>query len=297
LLATYGLQTLHAFATGYPKTAETFIARKSMTTILDEIVISKQAEVTAARRRLPLQDLLPQATAAAPARDFYGALRSPGPIRLIAEIKKASPSAQTIRTNFDPVAIAQTYEQHGASCISVLTDSPYFQGRLEYLTEVRTQVTVPVLRKDFLIDEYQVFEARAAGADAILLIAEILDDTSLRRLLEQARALGMAALVEFHDESNISRALDSGADLIGINNRNLRNFTTDVEHTLRLRDRIPTDVLVVSESGIQTRSDVERLEAAGVSAIIVGESLMRSANLGLAVEQLLGRAPEGTASQ
>ena len=147
-----------------------------------------------------------------------------------------------------------------------------------------------MLRKDFLIDDYQVVEARAAGADAILLIAEILDDASLTRLLEQARHLGMSALVEFHDEANLPRVLASGADLIGINNRNLRNFSTDLEHTLRLRDRIPPEVVLVSESGIRTRRDVERLEAAGVSAILVGESLMRAADIGLAVDQLLGRA-------
>jgi indole-3-glycerol phosphate synthase len=268
-----------------------------MNTILDEIVISKQAEIAAARRRLPLEDLLPQVTAAAPVRDFCAALRGTGPIQLIAEIKKASPSAHTIRTNFDPVAIARTYQQHGASCLSVLTDAPYFQGRLEYLTQVRAEIAIPVLRKDFLIDDYQVFEARAAGADAILLIAEILDDISLRRLLKQAQALGMSALVEFHDESNISRTLASGADMIGINNRNLRNFTTDIEHTLRLRERIPADILLVSESGIRTRSDVERLQAAGVSAILVGESLMRASDLGLAVDRLLGRAPEETAAR
>jgi indole-3-glycerol phosphate synthase len=263
-----------------------------MNTILDEIVISKQAEIAAARCRLPLEDLMPQVTAAAPVRDFRAALDGTGPIRLIAEIKKASPSAQTIRTHFEPVAIARTFQQHGASCLSVLTDAPYFQGRLEYLTQVRAQVTIPVLRKDFLIDEYQVFEARAAGADAILLIAEILDDALLRRLLEQARSVGMSVLVEFHDESNLSRALASGADLIGINNRNLRHFSTDVEHTLRLRDRIPPNVILVSESGIRTRSDVERLEAAGVSAILVGESLMRASDLGMAVERLLGQVPE-----
>jgi indole-3-glycerol phosphate synthase len=262
-----------------------------MSTILDEIVISKHAEIAAARRLLPLEDLRAQASAADPVRDFCAALRRTGPIRLIAEIKKASPSAQTIRTDFDPTHIAQTYERHGASCLSVLTDAPYFKGCLEHLTQARGTTSIPVLRKDFLIDEYQVFQARAAGADAILLIAEILDDASLHKLLEQARALGMSALVELHNESNISRVLASGAELIGINNRDLRRFTTDIEHTLRLRDRIPADVLLVSESGIRTRRDVERLEAAGVSAILVGESLMRAADLGLAVEQLLGRVP------
>jgi indole-3-glycerol phosphate synthase len=268
-----------------------------MSTILDEIVVSKHAEIAAARCRLPLEDLLPQVSTAAPVRDFCAALRGTGTIQLIAEIKKSSPSAQTIRADFDPVSIAQTYEQHGASCLSVLTDAPYFEGRLEYLVQVRAQTSIPVLRKDFLIDEYQLFEARAAGADAILLIAEILDDTSLQQLLKLAQTLGMSALVEFHDESNIPRVLASGAELIGINNRDLRHFTTDVEHTLRLRNRIPTDILLVSESGIRTRRDVERLEAAGVSAILVGESLMRASDLGLAVDRLLGRMPEKSAVQ
>jgi indole-3-glycerol phosphate synthase len=268
-----------------------------MNTILDEIVVSKQAEVAAARHRLPLVELLSRVTSAPPVRDFRAALRCNGPIRLIAEIKKASPSAQTIRTHFDPIAIARTYQQHGATCLSVLTDTAHFQGRLEYMTQVHAEVAIPVLRKDFLIDDYQVFEARAAGADAILLIAEILDDVTLQRLLKRAWSLGMAALVEFHEASNLSRVLASGADLIGINNRDLRDFTTDVEHTLRLRDRIPANAILVSESGIRTRSDVERLEAAGVSAILVGEALMRAADLGLAVERLLGRAPEEASAQ
>src|SRR5262249_47491581 len=156
-----------------------------------------------------------------PARGFRAALAGPGPIRLIAEIKKASPSAQIIRADFDPVAIARIYQEHGASCLSVLTDSAYFRGVLAYLTQVRAAVAIPLLRKDFLIDEYQVIEARLAGADAILLIAEILDDVTLRQLLERAQCLGMAALVEFHEVSNLPRVLASGADLIGINNRDL----------------------------------------------------------------------------
>jgi indole-3-glycerol phosphate synthase len=263
-------------------------------TILDEIVVSKQSEVATARRRLPLEALLSQADAAPPVRDFRAALATNGPIRLIAEIKKASPSAQVIRTEFDPVAIARTYQKHGASCLSVLTDTPYFQGCLEDLRRVRAAVGIPLLRKDFLIDDYQVAEARAAGADAILLIAEILDDDALSRLMNRAHGLGMAVLVEFHDATNLPRVLASGADLIGINNRDLRHFSTDVEHTLRLRDQIPPEVVLVSESGIHTRHDVERLEAAGISAILVGESLMRSQDIGLAVDRLLGRpAKEG----
>ena len=174
----------------------------------------------------------------------------------------------------------------------MLTDTPYFQGRLSDLAQVRTAVSIPLLRKDFLVDDYQVVEARAAAADAVLLIAEILDDDELHQLLERARRLGMAALVEFHDPANLPRVLAAGADLVGINNRDLRYFTTDLDHTLRVRDQIPPEILVVSESGIRTRRDVERLEAAGISAILVGESLMRADDVGLAVDRLLGRAPE-----
>ncbi len=262
-----------------------------MKSILDEIVASKRQEVATARRRFPLEELEAQAATAPPVRDFRAALEGPGPIQLIAEVKKASPSAQVIRADFDPVAIARIYQERGAACISILTDAPYFQGHLAHLARVRASVAIPLLRKDFMIDDYQVVEARLAGADAILLIAEILDDAQLVRLREQARRLGMAALVEFHDPANLPRVLASGADLVGINNRDLKSFATDLDHTLRLRDRIPPEVVLVSESGIRTRADVERLEAAGISAILVGETLMRSADIGLAVERLLGLVP------
>jgi indole-3-glycerol phosphate synthase len=263
-----------------------------MTTILDEIVASKRREVAAARLRMPLEEMEVQAAAAPPVRDFRAALAGPGPIQLIAEVKKASPSARVIRADFDPIAIARIYQAHGAACLSVLTDVPYFQGHLSYLARIRASVAIPLLRKDFIIDEYQVVEARLAGADAILLIAEILEDAALVRLLERARGLGMSALVEFHDEANLPRVLAAGADLVGINNRDLRRFVTDLEQTLRLRDRIPHEVALVSESGIRTRRDVARLEAAGVSAVLVGEALMRADDIGLAVERLLGLAPE-----
>jgi indole-3-glycerol phosphate synthase len=261
-------------------------------TILEEIVASKRQEVAAARRLRPREELDAQVAAAPPVHDFRAALAGPGPIRLIAEIKRASPSAQLIRADFDPAAIARIYQEHGAACLSVLTDAPYFQGHLAHLAGVRAAVALPLLRKDFLIDDYQVVEARLAGADAILLIAEVLADDALSRLLAEARRLGMAALVEFHDAANLPRVLASGADLVGINNRDLRHFTADIEHTLRLRDQVPPEVVLVSESGIRSRCDVERLEAAGVSAILVGESLMRSPDIGLAVERLLGLAPE-----
>ena len=261
-----------------------------MVSILDEIVASKRQEVATARRRLPLEELEAQAASSPPVRDFRAALEGPGPIQLIAEVKKASPSAQVIRVDFDPVAIARIYQEYGAACLSILTDAPYFQGHLSHLARIRAAVAIPLLRKDFMIDDYQVVEARLAGADAILLIAEILDDGELVRLREQAQRLGMSALVEFHDPANLPRVLASGADLVGINNRDLNSFVTDLEQTLRLRDRIPPEVVLVSESGIRTRADVERLEAAGVSAILVGESLMRAPDIGLAVEQLLGMA-------
>jgi indole-3-glycerol phosphate synthase len=260
--------------------------------ILDEIIASKHREVAAARQRMPLDEMEHQATEAPPVRDFRAALAGPGPIRLIAEVKKASPSAQVIREDFDPVAIARTYQAHGAACLSVLTDAPYFQGHLSYLARARAAVAIPLLRKDFILDEYQVVEARTAGADAVLLIAEALDDARLVSLRERAEGLGMAALVEFHDEANLPRVLGSGATLVGVNNRDLRRFVTDLDRTLRLRDRIPPGVTLVSESGIRTRRDVERLEAAGVDAILVGETLMRADDIGLAVERLLGLAPE-----
>jgi len=263
-----------------------------MASILDEIVASKHQEVDAASKRFPLDELEVQAQAAPPVRDFRAALAGPGPIQLIAEVKKASPSARVIRADFDPIAIARTYQAHGAACLSVLTDAPYFQGHLSYLARIRASVAIPLLRKDFIVDEYQVVEARLAGADAVLLIAEILDDRRLASLLERVRGLGMAALVEFHDEANLPRVLDAGADLVGINNRDLARFVTDLDLTFRLRAQIPADVVLVSESGIRTRADVERLEAAGVSAILVGETLMRADDIGLAVERLLGLAPE-----
>jgi indole-3-glycerol phosphate synthase len=257
--------------------------------ILDEIVATKRREIekSKAARREP--ELRANAESAPPPRDFFAALSGPGPIKLIAEVKKASPSAGVIRADFDPVAIAQIYEEHGATCLSVLTDEPYFQGKLEYLRAIRAAVRLPVLRKDFILDKYQVYEARAADADAVLLIAECLDDCKLRALHNEIIALGMTPLVELYEPDNLQRVLDAGATLIGVNNRDLRAFKTDLEHTLRLRERIPDHCVLVAESGIRTRVDVERLEAAGVSAILVGETLMASPDIGAAVDELLGR--------
>ena len=189
-------------------------------------------------------------------------------------MKKASPSAGVIRADFDPVGIAKIYERHGASCISVLTDRPYFQGSLDYLRQIRAAVDLPVLRKDFIIDRYQVVEARAAGADAVLLIAECLDDYALHDLHDAILELGMTPLVELYEPQNLRRVLDVGAQLIGINNRDLRTFQVDLGHCMRLRRNIPAGRIVVAESGIKTRKDAEELQSAGLHAMLVGETLM-----------------------
>jgi len=260
-----------------------------MPTILDTIVTAKQEEVARAKTALPEAVLRDRLAGAPPPRDFSAALWGGPPVRLIAEVKKASPSAGVIREDFDPVAIARIYQEHGASCLSVLTDEPYFQGSLEYLRQIRAAVELPVLRKDFIIDPYQVLEARAAGADAVLLIAECLSGGALGRLHDAIVELGMTPLVELYEPANLARVLAAGARLVGINNRDLKTFQTDLEHTIRLRPQIPDDRLVVGESGIRTRADVERLEAAGVDAILVGESLMARPDVGAAVDELLGK--------
>jgi indole-3-glycerol phosphate synthase len=259
-------------------------------TILDDILTRKRADVAAAKLRVPERELSARLPDAPPVRDFAAALAGANGIGLIAEIKKASPSAGVIREDFDPVAIAKAYETHGANCLSVLTDEPFFQGKLQYLTDVRGAVGIPVLRKDFLIDRYQVLEARAAGADCVLLIAECLDDDRLRELYFAAAETGMESLIELYDPANLDRVLKLQPRLVGVNNRNLKTFVTDLDHSLSLLDRIPDETLFVSESGIRTPDDVARLQAAGVDAILVGESLMRSADIGRAVEELLGRA-------
>jgi indole-3-glycerol phosphate synthase len=260
-----------------------------MANVLDEIVATKLREIAAAKIARPEATVRAAAEAAPPARNFFEPLARGDGIKLIAEVKKASPSAGVIRANFQPIEIALTYEQHGATCLSVLTDEHYFQGSLDYLRQVRQAVGIPVLRKDFILDSYQLYEARAAGADAVLLIAECLDDCNLRKLHNEAVALGLTPLVELYEPENLQRVFDAGATLIGVNNRDLRSFTTDLEHTLRMRQRVPDQCVLVSESGIRTRADVERLAAAGVDAILVGESLMAQPDIGAAVDVLLGR--------
>jgi indole-3-glycerol phosphate synthase len=259
-----------------------------MSTILDQIVATKRDEIAAARERVSQAELEARIATAPPARDFRAALVRGFAVQVIAEVKKASPSAGVIRPDFDPVAIAQAYAANGAACISVLTDEPYFQGSLRYLEMIREAVEVPLLRKDFILDRYQLLEARAAGADCVLLIAEILPGGTLEWLLRQARDLGMQALVELYDADNLDRVLEAGATLVGVNNRDLRTFEVRLEHTLELAKRVPSNVCLVSESGIRDRGDVERLRGAGVRAVLVGETLMRASDVGAALRALVG---------
>lgn len=259
-----------------------------MPTILDRIIETKLREITIAQRVISEADLERRAFGLPPTRDFTRALSHSRGIAVIAEVKKASPSAGVIRADFDPVAIARIYQAHGAAAISVLTDVEFFQGSLAYLTAVRSAVSCPVLRKDFILDRYQLLEARVAGADAVLLIAECLPGPQLAHLQQQATALGLHTLIELHDADQLPRVLDAGGLVIGINNRDLRSFTTRIEHTIELLPRIPPDRLVVSESGIATHADLLRLASTGAHAVLVGESLMRAPDIGAALDALRG---------
>ncbi len=254
--------------------------------ILDEIVDKKRLEIQQRQQTVSESELERQLENAPPIRDFGGVLNVPGQVQVIAEVKKASPSAGIIRKDFDPVQIAQIYADNGAAAISVLTDAPFFQGELSYLRQIRQAVTPPLLRKDFLLERYQLLEARVAGADAVLLIAEILPGNQLAELLRETWALGMEALVELYDAENLPRVVEAGAQIIGINNRNLRTFVTKLEHTLELADQIPPDRCLVSESGIRTQEDIERLQQAGVKAVLIGETLMRSEDIGAKLWEL-----------
>ena len=259
--------------------------------ILSEILATKRTDVTHRRQHLSLQMLQEQLIDAPPVRDFTAALLAADGAALIAEVKKASPSKGVIREDFDPQAIARIYAENGANCLSVLTDEPYFQGHLDYLRQIRDIVSTPLLRKDFIVDPWQVVESRVAGADALLLIVAALCPQDLRSLLALTRDYGMAALVEVHDAEELKEALDAGADLIGINNRDLHTFRVSLAVTLDLLREIPQDrgITVVSESGIFTRADVQKLANAGVHAVLVGESLMREADIGAKVRELIGR--------
>jgi indole-3-glycerol phosphate synthase len=256
--------------------------------ILDDIVADKITEIENRKSKTPLEKVKKLAKEQPAALDFAVALKGDR-IRIIAEVKKASPSKGIIRADFNPVDIALTYARNGAAAISVLTDEKYFMGSLDYLKDIRKalDMPLPLLRKDFILDEYQVYEARAAGADAILLITAILEREKLSRLLNLSHNLGMHCLVEVHDESELEIALDAGAGIIGINNRDLRTFKTDLEVTGRLSRLVPCDKITVSESGIKDKLDMEKLKSWYIDAVLIGESLMKSADIASAMKEFL----------
>ncbi len=260
-----------------------------MSDILNKIVAVKREEIAAARRRRDLASLRRDAESLGGQRDFAGALRAKlaaGRAAVIAEVKKASPSKGVLREHFVPADIAASYERGGAACLSVLTDMQFFQGHADYLQQARAACGLPVLRKDFMVDAYQVFEARAMGADCILLIAACLDDALMADLEAQALALGMAVLVEVHDGAELDRALRLKTPLVGINNRNLRSFEVTLDTTLGLLPEVPKDRLLVTESGILGPADVKRMRDANVHAFLVGEAFMRAADPGAALASL-----------
>jgi indole-3-glycerol phosphate synthase len=257
--------------------------------ILEKIVSVKREEVAAAIRRKSFADMRADAESRVLTRDFVGAMRAKntaGRPAVIAEIKKASPSKGVLRADFIPADIAQSYAENGAACLSVLTDVQFFQGSVDYLKQARASCQLPVLRKDFIVDAYQVYESRAMGADCILLIAACLDDGQMAELEMIARSLDMAVLVEVHDEGELARALKLKTPLVGVNNRNLRTFEVTLETTLSMITQVPADRLLVTESGVVTRDDVVRLGAAGVNAYLVGEAFMRASDPGEALAKL-----------
>lgn len=260
-----------------------------MSDILKRIVAVKHEEIQAARASRDLASLRREAESTGGLRDFVGAMRArigQGSSAVIAEIKKASPSKGVLREHFVPAEIALSYESGGAACLSVLTDEQFFQGCAAYLQQARAACRLPVLRKDFMVDPYQVYEARAMGADCILLIAACLDDAQMADLEAQSHSLGMAVLVEVHDGRELDRALRLNTPLVGINNRNLRTFEVSLDTTLDLLSQVPAERLLVTESGVLGRGDVDRMRAAGVSAFLVGEAFMRSSDPGRALAEL-----------
>ena len=260
-----------------------------MSDILEKIVAVKHQEVAAAQKRKSLEVVRTDAESRVLTRDFVGAMRSKiasGHAAVIAEVKKASPSKGVLRADFIPADIAQSYAEYGAACLSVLTDVQFFQGGVDYLKQARASCQLPVLRKDFMVDAYQIYESRAMGADAVLLIASCLDDAQLRDFEAIALGLDMAVLVEVHDQVELERALRLKTPLMGINNRNLKTFEVSLDTSLSLRTLVPADRILVTESGIQTRGDVLRLGAAGISAFLVGEAFMRASEPGEALAAL-----------
>ena len=257
--------------------------------VLKEIIDYKRQELEHLRRRVSLKDVRRKAADAEASRGFLEALKAPG-IQIIAEVKKASPSAGVIRSDFDPLKIARIYEDSGAVCLSVLTDEKFFQGSLASLEKIRGAVALPLLRKDFTLDEYHLYEARAHGADAVLLIARILEDSRLKDYTALARDLGMSALVEVHEEKELDRAKKVGADLVGINNRNLNTLKVDIETSVRLSKEVPIGAILVSESGISKPDQIQRLTDCGIHAFLIGESLLRAQDPGRALRALLGNS-------
>ena len=262
-----------------------------MSDILDKIVAVKHQEVATARKRMSLETLRADAESRVLTRDFVGALKAKiaaGKPAVIAEIKKASPSKGVLREDFIPADIAQSYAEYGAACLSVLTDVQFFQGQVDFLKQARASCQLPVLRKDFMVDPYQIYESRSMGADAILLIAACLDDVQMKDFVAIARSLDMAVLVEVHDGAELERALKLETPLIGINNRNLKTFEVSLDTTLALKANVPADRLLITESGILSRDDVLRMGAAGVNAFLVGEAFMRAPDPGEALAALFG---------
>ena len=262
-----------------------------MSDILNQIVAVKHQEIAAAIQRKPLAVMREDAESRVLTRDFVGALRgkiAAGKAAVIAEIKKASPSKGVLRQDFIPADIAQSYAEYGAACLSVLTDKQFFQGSIDYLKQARASCSLPVLRKDFMVDAYQVYESRVMGADCILLIAACLDDAQLKDLEALALSLDMAVLVEAHDATELERALRLKTPLVGINNRNLKTFELSLDVTLDLLAQVPADRILITESGISTPADVQRLREAKVNAFLVGEAFMRAEDPGVALSQLFG---------
>ena len=255
--------------------------------ILDKIIENKRSEVVRAKISKPLDLLKGELEDLEKTRDFYQSLRPNGTTKVIAEVKCASPSKGILRADFNPVEISKNYARGGASAISVLTDSRFFKGSLDHLRNIRSSVETPLLRKDFIIDPYQVYESRFYGADAILLIVAALDSTILKELLELAHSLEMDAIVEIHDEAELEKAIQAGSKIIGINNRDLKTFDVSLETSLRLCRLIPKGKIIISESGIRSINDIKRLRSAGINVVLIGETFMRASEPGEALRKLL----------
>jgi indole-3-glycerol phosphate synthase len=256
--------------------------------ILQKIVENKRIELAHQKKIVPIAELRQMLADSPPVRDFEGAIRDRG-CAVIAEVKRSSPSKGRIQEDFDPVGIARSYENHGASAISILTERKFFEGNAAFVPQIRKAVGLPLLRKDFIVDTYQINETRVLGADALLLIARLLEVGELQDFIGLSSELGLAALVEVHDEADVENAVSSGARIVGINNRDLATFRTDLDVSIRLASRIPKGITLVSESGINSRGDIEKLTAAGIHAVLVGESLMREKDIGKKLKELLGK--------